>query len=276
MRKSYIPKTYSKHQNTRNNHKKSSNILVAFLKILLFLIIIGGLGYILYSPILNIRNIEIKIEDQVSQEDILTKTEASVQDNTYWWYNNKNIFLFRSDKLEQYLLQKFPTMQAVEIKRDILAQSINLNITFRKAIFKICENETCYNISEEGINMGLNAEDPSQDIVIIKGIEAKKPNEMVFSNREINWLTTILQEYNKIDSIKISSIDIQQKSQDSIIRVFVYTDKGYYIMLDLDTDVVYQAEVLKQVFISQIPLEKRSILEYIDLRTKDRVYYKFR
>ncbi|MGA1048428.1 MAG: hypothetical protein ACO3UU_10475 [Minisyncoccia bacterium] len=85
-----------------------------------------------------------------------------------------------------------------------------------------------------------------------------------------------MQEYNKIDNIKITAVDIKQKVEYSIVSVFVYTEKGYYIMLDLDTDVIYQAQVLKQVFISQIPVERQDSLEYIDLRIKDRAYYKFK
>lgn len=274
MRKSYIPKTYYKSP-AKNSGKKAKNLFIAFLKLLVFVIIMGGISYILYSPILNIRSFNLNLEDGDLKQDILAKAESSVQDNNHWWYNNKNIFLLRSDKLEKYLLKEFPNIKTIDIKRDIFSQTINLNINFRTAIFRICENESCYDISEEGVNMGLNTSD-AETLVIIKGTGPKSAGENVFSNREINWLKNILQEYNKIDSIKISSIDIQQRSQESIISLFVYTDQGYYMILDLDTDIIYQAQVLKQVFISQIPLEKRSILEYIDLRIKDRVYYKFK
>ena len=274
MRKSYIPKTYYKSP-ARNSRKKTSNVFVAFLKLLLFVTIAGGVAYILYSPILNIRSFNLNLEDTNLKQDILAKVDFSVQDNSHWWYNNKNIFLLRSDKLEQFLLKEFPNIKTLEIKRDILSQTINLNINFRTAIFRICESENCYNISEEGVNMGFNNPD-SEALPIIKGISPNSPGESIFTSREISWLKNILQEYNQIDGVKIKSIDIQQRSQDSIISVFVYTEQGYYIMLDLDTDVIYQAQVLKQVFISQIPLEKRSILEYIDLRIKDRVYYKFK
>lgn len=274
MRKSYIPKTYYKSP-AKNSRKKESNLFIAFLKLLLFVIIVGGIAYILYSPILNIRIFNLNLEDGDLKQNILDKAEFLVQDNTHWWYNNKNIFLLRSDKLEKYLLKEFHNIKNIDIKRDILSQTINLNINFRKAIFKICENESCYNISEEGVNMGLNNSD-AETLVMIKGASPMSAGENVFSNREINWLKNILQEYSQIDGVKIISIDIQQRSQESIISVFVYTEQGYYIMLDLDTDTIYQAKVLKQVFISQIPLEKRSILEYIDLRIKDRVYYKFK
>lgn len=274
MRKPYIPKTSYKSP-AKNSRKKVISLFINFLKLLLFVIIVFGIAYILYSPILNIRSFNLNLEDGGVKQDILAKAESSVQDNSHWWYNNKNIFLLRSDKLEQYLLQEFPNIKNIEIKRSILSQTINLNINFRTAIFRICENESCYNISEEGVNMGLNTSG-SESLVIIKGASPRSAGENVFSNREISWLKNILEEYNKIDSVKISSMDIQQRSQESIISLFVYTDQGYYIILDLDTDIIYQAQVLKQVFISQLPLEKRSILEYIDLRIKDRVYYKFK
>lgn len=270
MRKTYIPKTYKK-----QSRSKSSNFIIGFLKFLMFGIIIVGIGYLLYSPILNIAKFEVVLEDATLRDNIMSRTQDFVADKTHWWYNNQNIFLLRGNSLEKDLLKKFPQIKSMLIKRNLLDKKVNLDITLRKPGFYNCYDSSCYLISEDGINMGIS-ESSNEGLVEIKGISQKSAGESVLTEREINWLTTILQEYNKIDSLKISSIDIQQKSGDNIVSIFVYTNKGYYIMLDLDTDVIYQAQVLKQVFISQIPLERQDKLEYIDLRIKDRAYYKLK
>jgi cell division septal protein FtsQ len=274
MSRTYIPKTYNKHKRVASK-PKAINRIILFLKFLIFVIIIGGIGYLLYSPVLNIMNFEIKVENENLKTEINSKTKDIVSAQTHWWYNNQNIFLLRSDKLEKDLLQGFPQIKSISIKRDLLNRVINLDIVFRNPAFYYCDNGLCYNISEEGVNMGIN-QSLDSNLVEIKNVSSKKAGEYVFSAREINWLKSILQEYNKIDTIKIKSIDIQQKSGNDIISILVYTEKGYYIMLDLDTDIIYQSQALKQAFISQIPPEKRDLLEYIDLRIKDRIYYKFK
>ena len=274
MKKHYIPKEYSKKTNQIRN-KKNTNIIILLLKLIIGLIFFGGIGYILYAPILNVSSFEIKVEDDSLQKNISSRAENLIKDETYWWYNNQNIFLLRSDSLEKYLLKEFPQIKNIYVKRNIMSQVLELNISLRTPVFNICENETCYYIDEDGVNMGENLE-KSQEKVLLKGIFPKMPGELIASNREIVWLKTILQEYNKIDNIKITSIEVKQKFDNSIVSIYIYTEQGYYIMVDLDTDVVYQAQALKQVFISQIPIEKRATLEYIDLRVKDRIYYKFR
>jgi cell division septal protein FtsQ len=274
MRKTYIPKTYNRNEKTIAR-SKSRNLIIGLLKFIMVALIIGGIGYILYSPILNIIRFEVNLEDAVLKDDIISRTQNLVEDQTYWWYNNKNIILLKAKELEKYLLQEFPQIKSAVIKRNLFDRVIDLDIILRTPTFYSCYDETCYNISEDGFNMGVN---PVLDanLVEIKGLSTKQVGETFLSEREMNWLKNIVEEYNTIDNIKINTIDIQQKSKDSIDSVLVYTEKGYYIMLDLDTDIIYQAQVLKQVFISQISLERQNSLEYIDLRIKDRAYYKFK
>jgi cell division septal protein FtsQ len=129
MSRTYIPKTYNKHKRVASK-SKAINRLILFLKFLIFAIIIGGIGYLLYSPVLNIMNFEIKVENENLKTEINSKTKDIVSAQTHWWYNNKNIFLLRSDKLEKDLLQGFPQIKSISIKRDLLNRIINLDIVF--------------------------------------------------------------------------------------------------------------------------------------------------
>lgn len=271
MRKSYIPKTYV--QNKSKNNKVKPRKLVLFLEIITILIFMGGVFYLAYSPILDVLEINVQVDNEVLQKNVRSKARDFIESETHWWYNNRNIFLLRTDKLEQSLLKEFPEIKSVEIKRNF-NRYLDLKLDLRTPTFQLCEEEICYNISDDGINIGVRSEpDP---ITRLTGIELKTNAEPLMSLREIQWLKTIIQEYSKIDSLKIRELAVQKRSGNFIVGVFLYTEQGYYIMLDLETDVVYQAEVLKQVFNSRIQPEQRTALEYIDLRIKDRVYYKFK
>jgi hypothetical protein len=269
MRKTYIPRTYTK----KKSHTPKANRFIKVFQFFIWIIFIGGIGYILYSPILNIANIDIRVDNEILQNNIKSKSEDLLQSHNHWYYNNKNIFLARSDILERELQKEFPQIKSITIKRTI-NRSLELTIQLRNPLFTICENTICSNISDDGVNIGNDS--LSASLTSLTGIAPKSRGEIVVSEREIAWFKTIVEIYNQIDGIKVSSIAIQQKAEDRILGVFVYTEQGYYIMLDLDTDIVYQAGALKQVFISQIPPEQRPNLQYIDLRVKDRVYYKFK
>lgn len=274
MRKTYIPKHYHRHQQVKSR-SKSRNIIIILLKFIMFLVVVGGIGYILYSPILNVLDIQVKVEDEALRSEINTKTKDIVIENKSWWYNNENILLLRSNKLIIGLLQEFSQIKNIEIKRNLFNMSIELSVDLRTPIFYGCRDGVCYNIGEDGVNMGV-IYSTDANLVEIKGLQLDKEGQTLLSEREIIWLNNIIKEYNNIDNIKITTIDINQKSGNDIVSILVYTEKGYYIMLDLDTDIIYQAQVLKQVFISQLPVEKHTSLEYIDLRIKDRAYYKFK
>ena len=271
MRKSYIPKTYVSHKSKNKKAKPSKFIL--FLEIITILIFMAGILYLAYSPTLNLVEINVQADDEVLQKNVRSKAKDFIESETHWWYNNRNIFLLRTDKLEQSLLKEFPQIKSVELKRNF-NRYLDLKLDLRTPIFSVCEVDTCYNVSDDGINIGVRSE--PEPIIRLTGIELKTNAEPLMSLREIQWLKTIVQEYSKIDSLRITELAVQKRSGDFVVGVFLYTEQGYYIMLDLDTDVVYQAEVLKQVFDSRLKPEQRTSLEYIDLRIKDRVYYKFK
>jgi cell division septal protein FtsQ len=269
MRKTYIPRTYSK----KKSSARKANRFMPIFQFFIWIIFFGGIIYLLYSPILNIVNIDIRVDNEILQNDIKSKSEDLIQAHSFWYYNNKNIFLARNDILEKELQKEFPQIKKIAIKRT-LNRSLEITIQLRSPLFSICENNICSNISDDGVNIGNDS--LSGPLIPLIGINPKSRGDTVISERERQWFKTILEVYNQIDGIKVSSIDIQQKAENRILGVFVYTEQGYYIMLDLDTDIIYQAGALKQVFISQIPREQRQNLQYIDLRVKDRVYYKFK
>jgi hypothetical protein len=269
MRKNYIPRTYTK----KKSPARKANRFIEIFQFFIWIIFFGGIGYALYSPILNIVNIDIRVDNEILQKNIKSKSEDLIQAHNHWYYNNKNILLARSDILERELQKEFPQIKHITIKRTI-NRSLELTIQLRNSLFTICENTICSNISDDGVNIGNDS--LSASLISLTGITPKSRGEIVFSEREIAWFKTIVEMYNQIDGVKVSSIAIQQKAENRILGVFVYTEQGYYIMLDLDTDIIYQAGALKQVFISQLPPDQRPNLQYIDLRVKDRVYYKFK
>ncbi len=269
MRKTYIPRTYTK----KKSPARKANRFIEIFQFFIWIIFFGGIGYALYSPILNIVNIDIRVDNEILQKNIKSKSEDLIQAHNHWYYNNKNILLARSDILERELQKEFPQIKHITIKRTI-NRSLELTIQLRNPLFTICENTICSNISDDGVNIGNDS--LSASLISLTGITPKSRGEIVVSEREIAWFKTIVEMYNQIDGVKVSSIAIQQKAENRILGVFVYTEQGYYIMLDLDTDIIYQAGALKQVFISQLPPDQRPNLQYIDLRVKDRVYYKFK
>jgi hypothetical protein len=269
MRKtSYIPKTYQKKKSQKRS--KTSSWIV-FLRILIGVGLIGGLIYALMTPLLNIQIIKLELDDDILTKEVISRAEDYLTTQNRWWYNSNNIFLAPVGELEQYLLSEFPQFQDISIQRTIYRE-LKIQLTPRIALFDICENTQCVSIGEDGVVMPqkLSVEAP---LPLITGISFPRIGDTVLNDREMKWLQTILEIYGPIDKVGVASIAIQQRYEDSLVEVFVYTKLGYYIMLDLETDIVYQAEVLKKVLDSQITPEIAQNLEYIDLRIMNRVYY---
>ena len=92
-----------------------------------------------------------------------------------------------------------------------------------------------------------------------------------------DYINFILEMKEKMD--KYLDLGISQIIKTSSIAsgdITMETKNGWKIYLNKDVGAEKELEMLKVVLDNKIGKEKRKELEYIDLRTNNKVYYKFR
>jgi len=205
---------------------------------------LGGLTYFLiFSSVFQIKNISVLGTEKASAEEI----RIIISNNT------KNIFFTDLKKINVMILERYPEIANVNIKRNI-PDSLSVQIEERKSVAVFSKNEEYFFIDKEAIIFEKILERPSKMLII------KSEQDSIGKEQ--------LDQILKIDSILINDlkIPIQEIKIVSERKLNVETLEGWNIYFNLKKDLDWQIEELSILLKEKISLENRENLEYIDLR----------
>ena len=219
---------------------------------LIFVLAIFGAGvYVfVFSEIFQVQKIIITGEQRVAKENIesIIKSKA------------RNILLVNSKKIREVVLQKFPQIEELEVKRDF-PNILNLALAERKEIGVFCQDIRCFLLDGQGVIFQESTEETPlpkfQNQTLNKELVL---GEKVFSKETLN----ILLEIDK--QLKNLGISPQEFLVVSAERLNIKTNESWKIYFNLQKDLNWQIASLATVLEKRIPSGKRSKLEYIDLR----------
>lgn len=234
---------------------------------ILILILIGGLFYFaIFSSTFQIREIEISGNQKVSSEILENIVREKISQKVLF-FSSQSIFLAHFNKINKTILEKFPQVAKVNLKRKFFDKLI-VEIEERKPIAIFSHNENLFSLDREGV-IFEQIEEPESKLLKVKDLtlkEDQKLGEKVIKEETLGQISEINLELN--ENLKIQPIEISIVSEE---RLNVKTSEGWEIYFNLKGDLNWQLTKLSLVLKERIPPEKRRNLEYIDLRF-ERVY----
>lgn len=187
--------------------------------------------------------------------------------------NSKSIFLVNPGNLDKKILEEFPAIEDINIRKK-LPQTLFLEITERRPAGVFCDDQNkCFLIDNNGI-IYEEVGDIPQDMVVVRqsinGDVLSTGSDAVQKNI-INFISKI--QKNLKDNFQI---DLANALISSPLRLDVKTKESWQIYFDIEEgfDVNSQIARLNLLLSSDITPEVRKTLQYIDLRFRDRAFYK--
>ncbi|MGB3988153.1 MAG: FtsQ-type POTRA domain-containing protein [Minisyncoccales bacterium] len=231
--------------------------------ILIIIFILSLLYLIIFSPLFEVKEILILGNEKISSEEILEVATKEIN-STIFSFDSKSIFFISSKRLSDSLTKEFPKIGNLEIKR-LIPNSIEIEVKERKPIAVWC-NKECFFLDKEGV-IFETAERPFGFVVIQEEKEALI-SDNVLSEK---YLSFVLEFWKDVkDLVEIIGFRIVK------LNIEVITKDNYFIKTITEESASLQAQKLRLAFQEKIPAEKRALLDYIDLRFEDRVYFKYR
>jgi cell division septal protein FtsQ len=248
-----------------------------WLSILFFIILCGFIYLLFFFQGLQINNIEISGNEKVKTEELkslaTTGINRKIIDFGLIKIFSKNILVVDTGSLKKEILNKFPIIEKITISRKF-PQTITMGVVERKPVGVFCDNsEKCFLVDQNGIAFeGLEAV-PQGMFIVRQELEEKDAytGEEVIAQNIITAISKIQKNLN--DNYQI---DVKEALVSTPTRLNILTGESWqiYFGIDQDSDMGMQLQKLNALLNSDITPEIRKVLEYIDLRFKDRAYYK--
>jgi cell division protein FtsQ len=237
--------------------------------VVLTLILSGVVFYFfVFFPFFQIKEIRIHGDQKVPTDDLRKEVDFSIPRN-FWKISSRSIFLVNSRRIKTEILEEFPQISKLILKRDF-PNTLILEIEERKSVATYCDNQTCFLIDKTGVIFENIVESSSLKIIDNRPESEFSLGEQVLGEKVLSSIIEIEKKLKERVDINIGEFVVISEE-----RLSAKTDERWDIYFDLKGDLSWQIEKLIVVLENEIPSEKRGNLEYIDLRFT-RVYYKYR
>lgn len=239
----------------------------------------GSVVYVFFfSGLLFIKQIEISGLEELNQENILDVINSEVQGKYFGVLERNNLLLARKGVIRKKLLEGFKKIESVKIQKKF-PDTLLVGVKERESALIFCQNERCYVTDENGIaysekDYSLPEIKEEKLITLLDlGEKSTQIGERVLAPDYINYILGIGEKMK-------SNLDIETaKNYETPSRVSgdirAAAVEGWKIYFSKDINLQKEIDMLRIVLDDKIG-DKRKDLEYIDLRSDNKVYYKFK
>jgi len=258
------PSYVKKNNSLKNKNKKKVNRSV-----ILFIVFSGLMIYgFLFSGSFRIQSAEVDSPQELKDKTIEI-VQGILNERLFLGLINDNILFVKKQEMSDSIKGNISDFLSVEISKKIWPLGLKIKAVPREKIAVFC-NQTCHFIDRNGIAFGT-AQGDSLELLI----EDKTENQIILGQKiiEPDFLNIIIEAKDIINEnqiTKIKSIEIPNMFGEFRIK----TIEGWEIYLDKNVDIKTQLVGLNKTLDEKVSYEKRSELEYFDLRIDGRIYYK--
>ncbi|HHE45930.1 MAG TPA: FtsQ-type POTRA domain-containing protein [Candidatus Moranbacteria bacterium] len=259
----------------KNRPKKRGvrRILFYFISV----IFLGVVIYILFfSSLMSITKIKISGNKNITQQLLLRQINPQISGKYFQLLNKNNFLLVKISRIKKILSSQFVQIRKIEIKKKFPSY-LEINIVERVPTLIVCSNNQKYILDENGQVYDKINSLPKKDLIILTD-ESHRPISLGDYLLDKKYLSYIL----KIKKIVEEETGLKLKNNfwtPSLISgdIRTETQTGWKIYFNEQNNLSEEVEMLKAVLNKKIiSVAQRAKLEYIDLRIKNKVYYKFR
>ena len=232
-----------------------------------------------FSNFLEVTEIEISGLETLDREEIELGVREIISEKYLGIIPKNNIVFILTKGFNQELVERFKKIETIETSKNF-PNKIGINIKERKLILILCSQGNCFFVDKSGYayaSVNFNSEEVQQNKLVKLIDESGKlisEGDLVLRPGFVEFIFSIADEIKENSNVEITN-EYRSKSLISE-EVIVQTGKGWDIYLSSSFPVEKSARILKTILNKQISLKEANNLEYIDLRSENKVFYRMK
>lgn len=252
--------------------RRKARLIVAAIILCLVAVLVFGISWLSRHERFVINSIHVTGNNEISKQTVMEYVSKQIDDSTWHYISQKNIFFFDRVAIEQGLLRDMPRLRAVKITRQSkFSQSLMIAIDERRPAALWCsENSVCYRMDDSGFIFDEASTITVTSYTFDGGVATSSaPIGQTFAGGRLQEIFAVLERLRK------SGFAAGGASVESDTDYRAHLIKGYDIKIRFGVDASKLVRDLQLVLSSDALKGKESDLAYVDLRFGNRVYFKF-
>jgi cell division septal protein FtsQ len=245
--------------------------------LLVLILIFTAIYFLIFYSKFQIKEIVISGNEKISLQNLQDRVSKKINkkfiDFAGYKISSNSIFLVNLQDIKNEIVKSYPVVKSVSAKKEY-PNSLKFNIIERRKIAVFCQNGECFDIDDAGIifeesNLAGN------NLIVRQNLEAHI-NDIILGNAVVKENTIKSIEEIEKNLKENFQINLSEALISTPIRLDIKTGENWQIYFDIseNSDIEPQITKLNLLLKDEINQEIRQKLEYIDLRFKDRAYYK--
>jgi cell division septal protein FtsQ len=228
-----------------------------------------------FSHFLSIQKLAVSGIKELNYENVIDCIKSTYTGNYLKYFPKNNLILISKNKIKNNLYSGFPKIKSIEIEK-VFPDLIKVNIEERSSLILWCSGGPCHIIDENGYAFtGVSLDTPEvagNNLIKLVDTSAKPviTGKKILEEGYVNYLLNLRKELKKADI----NIGDEWKTPSLVAEeVEIPTNEGWRIYFSGSFPPDEAIRTLKTFLAEEVPQEKRGLLEYVDLRVENKVYY---
>lgn len=263
-----------------------------FGRIAIFFIFLGiaitALIAFFYIPYFKIRAVSVSGSETLYSSEIEKSIRNLVSGRKFWVLPLSSIFILSEDMVISHLSKNFPKLHKISMKIEGLSPAaLAVNVQERTIWAVVCnsisfgqaqdesraaDQNSCFYASSDGFLFGPAPKESGSLFLRVQDEQTEHHNigDYFLEIGELNRINLILESIKSATAKTVDEVAIKKN------EIFYYeaeSDEGWKIIFDSKTDPKRAAENFTLTYKNTLG-EDLSKIEYIDLRFKNRIFYK--
>lgn len=252
-------------------------VLVRNILIILFLVV--SVYSFVFSDFLEITDVSINTNGNISVKDLQNSVDQEINGKYLKVISKKNFVFLNERKIDNRLRDDFRKIKNISVEKKFPNKLI-IEIQERNLILSLCSRGDCYFIDERGYayekmntNSAITDYEETIELIDESGKEVRE-NEYVLLPTYMEFIIFIADDLKEGTDIEILK-EYRTRSRISE-ELIVQTKKGWDIYLSAKVPIEKSIQTLKTLLNRHLMLRDLNELEYIDLRSENKVFYRMK
>lgn len=256
----------------RSEKRKTATMRLGVVAVVLGAVVGGIYYWFFWSSAFGVKEIAIRQNSSTKEEEIRKVTDSYLEEKKWLVPRRRNILLVSEGGVAKRLAANFPALKNIKTEKKYWhGLIISAQKRETEGIWCFAKNGNCYYFDKEGLAFALAPESTGTLWVIVKD----QRHQAVELGKEVGdsaLRQQIAQLKQDLEKTKIGVVYLTIPEE--LFRINAVTTEGWQIYFNNGENLSEQVKTLNIFLGNKVAPEQRNLLQYVDLRVPNRVYFK--